>query len=149
MQQSEVVVALVCNAAVLLLQDMPRTVLSAHIVHALCPSAPSMATPTLIVFRNSFTVCTRVSSLGLVFVGAGAFLRLWSYHTLGELFTFEVVVRPDHKLITSGPHAYVRHPSYTGVALLLLGVQLMQFGDWGYAAACHSSSPVMWVPRSW
>ena len=68
-----------------------------------------MATPTLIVFRNSFTICTRVSSLGLVFVGAGAFLRLWSYHTLGELFTFEVVVRPDRRLITSGPHADTRH----------------------------------------
>ena len=44
---------------------------------------------------------------GLAFVGAGALLRLWSYDTLGELFTFEVLLRPNRKLITSGPYAYV------------------------------------------
>ena len=104
--QSEVVVALVCNAAVLLSQDTPRTVLSAHIVHALCPSAPSMATPNSDCLSKLFHDLHPRFLAGLAFVGAGALLRLWS---LGELFTFEVVVRPDRRLITSGPHADTRH----------------------------------------
>lgn len=60
-------------------------------------------------------------------------------------------VRADHRLITSGPYACVRHPSYTGIALLLLGVQLVQFGDGGYMSTCHAGAgdPWMLVARSW
>lgn len=38
----------------------------------------------------------------------------------------------DHKLITSGPYAYVRHPSYTGGLLLDLGILLWHLapGSW-------------------
>lgn len=40
---------------------------------------------------------------------------------MGEFFTFEVSIQAKHELITTGPYAYVRHPSYTGVYLTLLG----------------------------
>ncbi|CAF4350854.1 unnamed protein product, partial [Rotaria sordida] len=32
--------------------------------------------------------------------------------TLGAFFTFELTIRSTHKLIKTGPYAYVRHPSY-------------------------------------
>jgi protein-S-isoprenylcysteine O-methyltransferase Ste14 len=51
----------------------------------------------------------------------GALLRIKSQRTLGPLFTWEVSIRPSHKLITSGPYAFVRHPSYTGSILFLIG----------------------------
>lgn len=38
---------------------------------------------------------------------------------LGNLFTFEVMIRKNHKLITDGPYAYLMHPSYTGINLFL------------------------------
>ncbi|KAI0794793.1 hypothetical protein C8Q74DRAFT_1194446, partial [Fomes fomentarius] len=74
-----------------------------------------------------------------------------SYHTLGDFFTYEVHIRPDHCLITSGPYAFVRHPSYTGIARLLLGIQLVQFGDGGYISTCHvgAGDPWMLVACSW
>jgi len=34
----------------------------------------------------------------------------------------------DHKLITSGPYAFVRHPSYTGGCSALFGAGLLHLG---------------------
>ncbi|KDQ23083.1 hypothetical protein PLEOSDRAFT_1049839 [Pleurotus ostreatus PC15] len=53
-----------------------------------------------------------------------ALLRLWCFRTMGRMFTFEVTIDAKHELITGGPYAYVRHPSYTGVAMTLLGATL-------------------------
>ena len=74
--------------------------------------------------------------VGAALVFGGALFRLWSYRELGSLFTYEVSIKNDHSLIMSGPYAYVRHPGYTGVMLILLGEQLMQFGASGYVPYC-------------
>ena len=54
------------------------------------------------------------------------------FKTLGPLFTFEVTIRPQHELITHGPYAIVRHPSYIGIYLTLLGASavLCAPGTW-------------------
>ncbi len=93
----------------------------------ICPATPSHA--QLAALTTSFLA-------GLAILLCGASLRLWSYHVLGSLFTFEVVIKDDHKLITAGPYAYVRHPSYTGILCLTTGAYLMHFGAGGYVAAC-------------
>ena len=43
------------------------------------------------------------------------------HRALGRLFTWEMSVRDGHQLVTSGPYAVVRHPSYTGFALIACG----------------------------
>ncbi|MBI2449355.1 isoprenylcysteine carboxylmethyltransferase family protein [Candidatus Pacearchaeota archaeon] len=62
------------------------------------------------------------SYLGLLLMAAGFGLRQWSIKTLGRFFTPIVSVHSDHKLIQSGPYKYMRHPSYTGLFLELVGV---------------------------
>ncbi|KAJ3746171.1 hypothetical protein DFH05DRAFT_1442935 [Lentinula detonsa] len=55
---------------------------------------------------------------------AGTILRVLCYRTLGRLFVFELRIQKDHRLVTDGPYAYVRHPSYTGLILSILGAFL-------------------------
>ena len=57
--------------------------------------------------------------LALVIVGAG--LRLWAMLTLGRLFTFVVSIQGDHVLVDRGPYRMLRHPSYTGGLIGLVG----------------------------
>lgn len=61
---------------------------------------------------------------GCILCICSCILRLWSYKTLGRLFTFDLAIRSKHKLITTGPYRYIRHPSYTGLILAVLGYSL-------------------------
>lgn len=51
----------------------------------------------------------------------GGYIRWSCYRTLGRFFTFEMSICNDHKLVTDGPYAWVRHPGYTGVLLTFIG----------------------------
>jgi len=62
--------------------------------------------------------------VGLALMVAGQLLRWWAVATLGRLFTVNVAIRPEHRVITSGPYRYVRHPAYTALVLLHLGAGL-------------------------
>ena len=53
---------------------------------------------------------------------SGLSLRWWSQRELGSMFTFEVGIRKDHRLVESGPYAVLRHPSYTGLLLGIVGI---------------------------
>lgn len=140
--QFEVVISLCCNATLLLLDH--RHLLTGNIHLFICPSLSANLPPT-----SSLGAFTPRFAIGTILIVAGSLFRLWSYHALGALFTFEILIRDDHRLITSGPYAYVRHPSYTAIALLLLGVQLAQFGSGSYISACVDGSNAMWLVRSW
>ena len=51
-------------------------------------------------------------------------LRLSSFESLGHHFTYQLAILPSHKLVTTGPYAYIRHPSYTALPFILLGCAL-------------------------
>ncbi|CDO76865.1 hypothetical protein BN946_scf184901.g2 [Trametes cinnabarina] len=70
--------------------------------------------------------------LGFFLVLLGAALRKTCYDTLGRHFTFELAILKEHKLVTWGPYAVVRHPSYTGMFSAILGMLFMAFapGSW-------------------
>ncbi len=62
--------------------------------------------------------------LGLVLVAAGIGLRIWSIAVLGKLFQYRIEVQAGHRVIDDGPYRYVRHPSYTAMLLVLVGIAL-------------------------
>ncbi|KAF8512161.1 hypothetical protein BU17DRAFT_54172, partial [Hysterangium stoloniferum] len=66
----------------------------------------------------------------------GGLIRIWCYKALGTLFTLEITIRPNHKLVTWGPYAYLRHPSYTGILFLTSGTVLTTLGANDYANTC-------------
>ena len=77
----------------------------------LCPN-PSNLNPSLFAW-------TPKSTISLITILLGSAIRLFSFRTLGQNFTFRLA-KPK-TLITSGLYNYVQHPSYTGKALIILG----------------------------
>jgi protein-S-isoprenylcysteine O-methyltransferase Ste14 len=57
---------------------------------------------------------------------SGLAIMLWARVTLGRNWSGGVVLKEDHELIQRGPYAYVRHPIYSGVFLLLLGFAVLE-----------------------
>ncbi|KAJ7133341.1 hypothetical protein C8R44DRAFT_730514 [Mycena epipterygia] len=77
---------------------------------------------------------TAVFLLGTALIVAGATIRIRCFREMGRHFTFALSLRDDHTLITSGPYAVVRHPSYTGGNMSVLGavLTLMSDGSWWF-----------------
>ena len=66
----------------------------------------------------------------------GAFLFRWrSMRVLARYFTHRLTIQEDHRLITSGPYRWIRHPSYLGILLLMLGIGLALTDAWSIAIA--------------
>jgi protein-S-isoprenylcysteine O-methyltransferase Ste14 len=61
-------------------------------------------------------------------------LRARSIATLGRFFQYWIKVQPGHRVVTNGPYRYVRHPSYTGIALVLIGIALACDDVWSLLA---------------
>ncbi|KIL64419.1 hypothetical protein M378DRAFT_126557 [Amanita muscaria Koide BX008] len=55
---------------------------------------------------------------------AGTYIRNFSFVALGPVFTFEVNILKEHKLVKRGPYSVVRHPSYTGLVMTFFGETL-------------------------
>lgn len=55
---------------------------------------------------------------------SGLALRWTAILTLRRFFTINIAVVEGHQLITRGPYAFIRHPSYTGSLLCLCGIGL-------------------------
>ncbi|KAI0270520.1 hypothetical protein BC834DRAFT_967296 [Gloeopeniophorella convolvens] len=69
---------------------------------------------------------------GIALALSGAIIRMRCYRELGRLFTYELAIRDKHTLITSGPYSIVRHPSYTGMMMVSIGLTLAETspGTW-------------------
>lgn len=67
--------------------------------------------------------------IGIVLFSVGEALRVWSKVALGRYFTYTVQTSSDQPVITTGPYRAVRHPSYTGILLIVLGVGAV-WGNW-------------------
>jgi protein-S-isoprenylcysteine O-methyltransferase len=61
---------------------------------------------------------------GLLLVGLGMGLRSWAMATLGRFFTATLQAHPEQPVIAHGPYRLIRHPSYLGGDVALLGVGL-------------------------
>jgi protein-S-isoprenylcysteine O-methyltransferase Ste14 len=59
--------------------------------------------------------------LGVALYAVGGALRLWPVFVLGRRFSGLVAIQPGHRLVTDGIYGIIRHPSYLGLIINLLG----------------------------
>jgi protein-S-isoprenylcysteine O-methyltransferase Ste14 len=105
----------------------------------------NVARPFLLIFILAMPYCDRRDLLtmpdisflrwaGLALVVAGFLLITWTTVELGRQYSVYITLQQDHKLITSGPYRYIRHPRYLGVMIVALGLALL-FRSWIALAA--------------
>lgn len=54
----------------------------------------------------------------------GMLVMISARAALGKNWSADVIFKEDHELITRGPYAYIRHPIYSGLILMILGVAI-------------------------
>jgi protein-S-isoprenylcysteine O-methyltransferase Ste14 len=62
--------------------------------------------------------------LGIALMLVGLALRWYSIRVLGTSFTYTVATRADQRVVDTGPYRWIRHPSYTGALITILGTLL-------------------------
>ncbi len=65
------------------------------------------------------------SAAGFAVFIAAKLLKWSAIRSLGQAWTFRVIVRPGVPLITTGPYRWLKHPNYVAVVGELVGVALM------------------------
>lgn len=77
---------------------------------------------------------------------AANYLRQRCFRELACMFTFEVTIQPNHKLVTTGPYAFARHPSYAGVYLTLLGSTVVGLAPGSWLRECWLGGTTKGLP---
>ncbi|KAI0765435.1 ICMT-domain-containing protein [Fomes fomentarius] len=139
----------VAEATVLLAQQLPP--------HSFLPSVVSELLQVPGLDRLSLRL-TATSLVGSLFAIIGGQIRVQCFRTLGRLFTFELAIREGHKLVTTGPYGVVRHPSYTGGIMVVIGNLMLLYGTgsffvesgllgsvWGKALAALVTLEMCWL----
>lgn len=67
--------------------------------------------------------------VGIALMLGGIAFRFYSMHVLGRFFTYDVSIQADQTVVAAGPYRYIRHPSYTGALVTLIGLGLA-LGNW-------------------
>lgn len=62
-----------------------------------------------------------VTVLGSLIMFSGILVRVFAVLSLGKYFRTTVMVQKGQKLVTTGLYKYIRHPSYSGTLITVLG----------------------------
>jgi len=68
-------------------------------------------------------------ALGAVLFCAALWVFRSTHRVLGRNWSISLEIREEHKLVSEGPYAYVRHPMYTSFLLMALG-QAFLLANW-------------------
>jgi protein-S-isoprenylcysteine O-methyltransferase Ste14 len=82
-------------------------------------SLPAIFPSATIVWHRTF-----LFSVGIALMLVGVALRWYSIRVLGRYFTRRIAIQPGHQVVRAGPYRYIRHPSYSGALLTILGMCL-------------------------
>ena len=64
------------------------------------------------------------AGIGLAFTVAGLCFAVWARVHLGKYWSGCITLKENHRVIQTGPYAWVRHPIYSGIILALFGTAI-------------------------
>jgi protein-S-isoprenylcysteine O-methyltransferase Ste14 len=59
--------------------------------------------------------------IGLAFYLVFSWIQVWSFKSLGDNYSQDIIIKKKHELVTKGPFKSIRHPQYMCQILLDLG----------------------------
>jgi len=65
--------------------------------------------------------------IGLVIYLVFSWIQVWSFKTLGDNYSQDIMIKKNHELITKGPFKLIRHPQYLCQILLDIGATAATF----------------------
>jgi len=66
--------------------------------------------------------------LGLAVYLVFSWIQVWSFKTLGDNYSQDILIKKKHELVTKGPFKIIRHPQYMCQILLDLGAAAATLG---------------------
>jgi len=96
----------------------------------------------------------RIGASPLFLVGCGVatlsgYLRILCFRALGRLFTYEITIRENHRLVTSGPYSIIRHPSYTTLLVGVTAAGLTHAAPGSWFRECGLASTTLGKAIAW
>lgn len=85
---------------------------------------------TLIAYKNIAMLPNWFFYPGILLMIIGILVRQWAIYVLGRFFTLTVSVQKNQKVVDYGPYRFIRHPSYLGMFLTMIGIGLA-LCSWG------------------
>ena len=70
-----------------------------------------------------------INGIAVCLSAAGLILAFWARSHIGQYWSASIALKQDHRVVQTGPYAYLRHPIYTGILLAFLG-QLLVTGQY-------------------
>lgn len=67
--------------------------------------------------------------IGTIIFTFGVCYRFWAIRTLGQFYSHRVRTTAQHKIVTSGPYRFTRHPAYAGMIIANVGI-CIYFFNW-------------------
>jgi len=77
-----------------------------------------------------------VTGIGFTLLITGICFRVWSINVLGKNFTATVKITREHELIKTGPYKVIRHPSYLGALIAIIGCPIFLNNTYTTFIAC-------------
>jgi protein-S-isoprenylcysteine O-methyltransferase Ste14 len=59
--------------------------------------------------------------IGICLITAGLGVAVWARRHLGAYWSAHITLKVNHRVVQSGPYAFVRHPIYSGLLLAFVG----------------------------
>jgi len=92
----------------------------------------SLVTLILAVFQigtlEYLTEYNMIRYIGLAVYLVFSWVQVWSFKTLGDNYSQDIMIKKNHELVMKGPFKIIRHPQYLCQILLDLGATAATFG---------------------